>query len=267
MPLWKRTPPGLLSFEAFGVPVQLSLEPPELEAAVQDILPPGWTPARPTASARRFALQQVGPDRYTTIDGDHPWIQNAGLDLAVGMLDSRIRLYIATDAREWTFVHAGVVASKGRAVMIPGLSFSGKSTLVKALIEAGATYYSDEYAVLDGEGRVHPYARRLSIRTPLATLERSASELGGATGEAKADVAMVVLTRYRPGSSWEPQRVTAGQGVTAVLANTVPARERPQQSLRVVGRALSGATVLQSDRDEAGPVAAALLEELAAIAR
>ncbi len=31
---------------------------------------------------------------------------------------------------------------------------TGKTTLVKAMVEAGATYYSDEFAVLDKEGLV-----------------------------------------------------------------------------------------------------------------
>jgi hypothetical protein len=35
------------------------------------------------------------------------------------------------------------------------LSYSGKTTLVSELIRAGATYYSDEYAVIDERGRVH----------------------------------------------------------------------------------------------------------------
>jgi hypothetical protein len=51
------------------------------------------------------------------------------------------------------------------------------------------------------------------------------------------------------------------------MANTVPAQERPEESLRTLRRAVAGATVLQSDRGEAGPVASALLDELAALAR
>ena len=63
---------------------------------------------------------------------------------------------------------------------------------------------------------------------------------------------------------WQPRRLSAGEGVLALLANTVPARERPQESLRTLSRAVRGATVLEGDRGEAGPTAAALLEELAA---
>ena len=42
-----------------------------------------------------------------------------------------------------------VTWGRGRAIVIPGRTFSGKSTLVAELVRAGATYYSDEYAVED----------------------------------------------------------------------------------------------------------------------
>ena len=72
--------------------------------------------------------------------------------------------YVAEEARRGVFVHAGVVGWKGRALVLPGKSGAGKTTLVAELIRAGATYYSDEYAVLDERGRVHPYARPLAVR-------------------------------------------------------------------------------------------------------
>ena len=50
--------------------------------------------------------------------------------------------------------------------MIPGSSFSGKTTLVRALVDAGAVYYSDEFAALDETGRVFRYAKWLSVRRP-----------------------------------------------------------------------------------------------------
>src|SRR5205814_290720 len=75
-----------------------------------------------------------------------------------------LRLFVAAQAKDRVFVHAGVVAARGGAIVIPGRTFTGKSTLVAALVEAGAAYYSDEYAVLDERGRVHPFAKPISIR-------------------------------------------------------------------------------------------------------
>jgi hypothetical protein len=62
------------------------------------------------------------------------------------------------------FVHAGVVGWKGKAIVIPGRSHSGQSTMVAELVRAGASYYSDEYAVFDYRGRVHPFPKDLELR-------------------------------------------------------------------------------------------------------
>src|SRR5207249_290373 len=77
---------------------------------------------------------------------------------------SDIERYIAEAARRKLFVHAGVVGWRGRAILIPNKTFTGKTTLVAEFVRAGATYYSDEFAVLDGQGRVHPFPRPLSLR-------------------------------------------------------------------------------------------------------
>jgi hypothetical protein len=243
--------------------VEVVLEDRELDAPVREILPPGWKPSAASAHAGSFRLLGTSEDGYELIIDGKSWLQNASREVAVGMLDAQIRLFIATNARDWIFVHAGVVANDGRALVIPGHSFSGKTTLVAALVTAGAAYCSDEYAVLDQDGRIHPYARRLSIRDHNGrwTEEQPASDLGGLEMEDSAELAMVVVTRYRPGAFWQPRRPSSADGVVALLANTVPAQERPEECLRVLRRAIAGATVLQGDRGEAGPVAAALLEE------
>jgi hypothetical protein len=48
-----------------------------------------------------------------------------------------------------------------------------------------------------------------------------------------------------------------------LLANTVPAQERPADVMPVISRAAEGAIVIESDRGEADEVAAALLADLA----
>jgi hypothetical protein len=86
---------------------------------------------------------------------------------ALDLLESLLHFQAAQAAREYVFIHAGVVAWEGRAIVLPGRSMSGKTSLVAALIGKGATYYSDEYTVLDKDGYVHPYPKDLSLRTPI----------------------------------------------------------------------------------------------------
>jgi hypothetical protein len=50
--------------------------------------------------------------------------------------------------------------------------------------------------------------------------------------------------------------------VLAVLANTVPAQERPEESMRAIARAVEGAVVLEGERGEAYALAPQLLADL-----
>ena len=71
--------------------------------------------------------------------------------------EKHAELLTAFRTQDCLFIHTGVVGWQGRAIVIPGRSMTGKTTPVKVLVEAGATYYSDEFAVLDKQGQVHPY--------------------------------------------------------------------------------------------------------------
>ena len=87
------------------------------------------------------------------------------LDDVIDRYESDLQLLVAEEARSRFFVHSGAVGWKGKAILIPGRRLSGKTTLVAELVRAGATYYSDEYAVLDANGFVHAYEKPLSIRS------------------------------------------------------------------------------------------------------
>ena len=161
------------------------------------------------------------------------------------------------------FVHAGVVAWKGRAIVIPGRSQSGKTTLVKALLHAGASYFSDEYAVIDGRGRVHPFPRRLSVRGEGdQTSRHSAESLGSETGAKPLPIGLLALTRYEAGARWKPKVVSAGKGTLGLLANTLAARKEPRQALATLTRAVERAPILTGIRGEATETAASILHLL-----
>ena len=160
------------------------------------------------------------------------------------------------------FVHAGVVADGERGLVLPGASFAGKTTLVAALVRAGATYFSDEYAVLDPKGRVHPYPRPLGIRANGIARQHDAAALGGVVGEHAVPVAAVIVTTYRDGASWSPEPLSHGEAVLALLGNTVPAQSRPAESLHAATRAVEGAVLLQGERGDALGIAALMLDTL-----
>lgn len=111
------------------------------------------------------------------------------------------------------FVHAGAVAWHNRAIVVPGRTLSGKSTLVAALVRAGATYYSDEYTVIGPDGLVRPYARMLSIRPPGGGpgLRTPVSELGGTAGTEPVQMALVAHLRYDVATGWSVEELSRGR--------------------------------------------------------
>jgi hypothetical protein len=159
-------------------------------------------------------------------------------------------------------VHAGVVGWNGQAIVIPGRSYSGKSSLVTALVKAGATYYSDEFAVLDERGRVHPYAVPLAIRPDqngAPPIKRRVEEIGGVAGARPMPVGLVLITRYVSGTRFRPRPVSAGRAVLELLGNTLPARRRPERVLDALTQVVSRALVLRGTRGEAEETAPQIL--------
>jgi len=260
-------------FEAFGVRVGVRSNESELLGRLEPHLPPGWAPSSSPLVDRLFSLWVDGGEPGAeAASGDAARTVRAG-DLPTGLsrLESEIRQGIAAASRRRTFVHAGVVGHGGRAIVIPGRSRSGKTTLVAELVRAGAVYYSDEFAVLDARGRVHPFAKPLSVRGENGC-DRHArrtppEDLGGTRGVDPIPVALVALPAYRPGAIWTPSFPTPGEAVLEMLAHTVPARLRPEASLRALERVVSRARVLKGERGEARELAGWLLEWIDETAR
>ena len=254
-------------FEAYGVTVALRAASPELLDRFRVVLPPG---CRPGVLGEDDITLTVSTDDSLSflVKQDDEVVGRGELDVALDMLDAHLRGHIALLAPGHVFVHAGVVAVDGRAVVIPGRSFAGKTTLVAELVRAGAEYYSDEFAVIDPNGRVHPYPRPLSIRRDGApTKDHDVAELGGRAGSDAIPLGVVLVTRYQPGVIWEPAERTAGEGVLALLANAVPAQERPAEVMTSLRAAVDHALVLHGDRGDASEMVDALLERVGQASR
>jgi hypothetical protein len=175
--------------------------------------------------------------------------------------ESDLQLHVADHAVRSVFVHAGVVGWRGRALLLPGRSGAGKTTLVAELIRAGATYYSDEYAVLDDRGRVRPYARLLALRRDgtFRRRRRRPEAFGARAGTRALPVGLVVASRYRLGARWRLRRLSPGEGALALMANTVSARREPARALAALQAVVARAPVFRGVRGEAREAARALL--------
>lgn len=257
-----------LSFKAYGTHFGIRANDPAVLERVTDYLPPGCTPDTAAEVDFLYSLlasqpaKDKGRRNYNLLyTGATRLARTLELDEIFTRLAAHLELLAAYLAQDCLFVHAGVVGWQGQAIMIPGRSFSGKTTLVKALVEAGATYYSDEFTILDPQGQVYPYPVPLSIRDERGQNPQKyrVEALGGRVGEEVLPVGLVVVTEYREGARWQPRVLTPGRAMLALMDNTVAARRGPEISMPVLKQVVTRATAIKSKRGEAKQVAASLL--------
>jgi len=118
-------------------------------------------------------------------------------------------------------VHAGAVVLEGKALVIPGSSHAGKSSLVAELLRRGATHLSDEYALVDGEGRVHAYPRPLLLRDGNPRQRMVLPEEMNASFAIKpVSVGWIVAVDYDPAAKWDLHPISQGEAVMVLLRNT-----------------------------------------------
>jgi hypothetical protein len=202
------------------------------------------------ANEHRWAIESESGGRTTT--------EGPALVVADHALDHLHHLF-ATHARDALFVHAGVFEIDGSLVLVPGRSRSGKSTLVAAAVESGATYFSDEFAVIDADGLVHPYLRPMSLRRVGRPNEQvTAGDLDGRSATSPSRPSIVIATRFRESARWEPELVTGSRAALPLIDNTVCARSAPSETLQIAAIVARRAVTLLGDRGEASE----LLEKL-----
>jgi hypothetical protein len=235
-------------------------------------LPFGWRAVEdhePDASVSVYyellgGVSGGGDPSYRVYAGTDLVADVRGLTDAGRALAAHAELFVAERAPEHLFVHAGVVGWEGRAIVMPGASFAGKTTLVQAWLGAGATYYSDEFAVIDRAGRVHPFARPLAIRDASTALTHRVpvAALGAETGTTPLPIGVILVTSYRTGARWRPRRLTAAPALLALMRHTVAARGNPEHSMPILKQAVSGGVALASLRGEARPLVSAVLRHV-----
>ncbi len=239
-----------------GIAVQV-----EGEAALLDLLDQALPPfferdGRQVAEAR--IVEQDGlltihlPDDLTVSGPSGPEILRAAA--------SRVELLVAARLEDRSAVHAGVVAWEDRAIVIPGTSMSGKSTLVKALLKHDATYLSDEFALLDTDGAVWPYPRLMTMRTATGTARHQPDGSASPDGPSRK-VHLVVDVAYSP-DGWATTVPTPGESVMALVANSLPIRRDPAHALDCLTAAVKSAQRIKGTRGEADDAAIRLLDLL-----
>ena len=255
-------------FVAYGVRIGLRVDSLALLDILEQTPPLSWRAVEgaeldaPVSIQYQLRTSASGGARpsYRVFSGMNLLAEAPGLTDAAWALAAHAESFVAECAPEHLFVHAGVVGWEDRAIVMPGSSFAGKTTLVQAWLEAGATYYSDEFAVLDRAGRVHPFGRPLAIRDSSTGLTRriAAAVLGAECGTTALPIGLVLVTSYRPGARWRPRRLTAAPALLELMRHTVAARGNPKHSMPILKQAVNNAVAFAGVRGEARGLVSAL---------
>lgn len=157
-------------------------------------------------------------------------------------------------------VHAGAVQLRDQVLLLPGRTHSGKSSMVAELLRRGATYLSDEYALIDAEGQAHPYPRPLLLRnggpsqTALLPQDCPASI---ATGP--APIGWIMELRYDDAEGWNVVAVPQSQGLLILLRHTPHVLAEAPDLLDKFQRAAAHAQCFTGSRMDAARAAEEIL--------
>ena len=157
-------------------------------------------------------------------------------------------------------VHAGAVLIDGRALLIPGSTHAGKSSLVAELLRRGASHFSDEYALIDSTGRVHSYPRPLLLRNgcPSQSLVLP-QELGAEFAGRPAPIGSILAVNYVPGGEWQIDERSQGEAVMLLLRNTPHEMSQSPEMIEFFLRAAAGAVCWEGQRGDVADAATELL--------
>jgi len=216
----------------------------------------------PTLAEYTFVVKETSDELVLEIDGEHA-NSNPYKRGFYHYLGSRIKMLVAEFAQGVIFVHAGVIGWKGKAVLFPGDSHDGKSTLTASLISRGAVYLSDDYAIIDRKGMVHPFPRKLSIRGPFGSgtwKDISPKRFGSIVADKPTPLGMAIITRYSENAAWKPVVLTQGTGMLQMLSFVIPLNANPALSLSLLKNALAPAIIAKSLRPDVSACADAILD-------
>lgn len=201
------------------------------------------------ADGRPVALRVDGGPSPEELPSDTPLLWQ---------LDALLTIHIAEQSPA-VFVHAGAVGYRGRGVLLPGGSFAGKTTLTAALLACGAEYLSDDFAVIDSDGCVHPYHCPLRLRTSAGRRDLSPEAFGAVRADAPVRPILIVDTRYEAGARWRPSPLSRGEGVLRLLAQAPAARSAPKRVAAALAQVARSAVCVTGPRGDATETARQIL--------
>jgi hypothetical protein len=246
---------------AFGWRVAILADCESTHAVLDRYLFP-WLPRAAAEPEDADAVFRViaGEEGFQVRDGDRAVAHSSTLETLIPLLQSLLDEGMVQRFTGVVAVHAGAVAIDGSAVLLPGPSHAGKSTLVAELVRRGCVYFSDEYALIDDLGLAHPYPRAMMLRNGQAEAHPVlASEWNVTVGRGPAPVRLVLALEHAPGSSWSIRRVPQSEMLLMLLKNTPHSISESSNLAPALLRASGAAACFAGTRGEAADAAGRIL--------
>lgn len=255
-------------YAAFGVSWAVQADDVSAFHLLLDRLPPGASPTGSRSVTRTYAFRTVPPTLYEsdvsyllTVDG-RPLVRSTEPGDIADAFEDDLKWLVAERSPRKVFLRAGVVGWRDRAIVIAGGPQAGKSTLVRALVGCGASYFSEEYAVLDGNV-VEPYPARLPSCMPSgSSVSYLLDEMTDARPLKPLPVGIVLFAPYQPGAVFKPKMVSRGKFLLSMFKHAVAAQRNPEQVLRALETVSRRCNALEGVRGDAQAAASYLLERL-----
>lgn len=155
------------------------------------------------------------------------------------------------------YLHAGAFVWNNRGIIVPGESFSGKTTLVKEFVKAGAVYITDDLTILAETGEILPFPRTLEVRTETGRELQTAESLGGRTLTEKVKLEIILFTEFEEKAEWKPQILPPGQAVLKLMDNFYYRSsiiEAPSRIVKTLAGLTGGIKIYTSKRGNAKSV-------------
>jgi hypothetical protein len=256
------------AYAAFGVSWEMRSDSASLHRALLERLPPGATPRAGGNVARAYALRTLPATiaerdaSYLLLADGRPLLRSSEPSEIADAFEENLRWLVAERSPRRVFLRAGVVGWRDRAIVIPGGRGTGKSLLVRALVAAGATYFSDDYAVLEGN-LVEPYPSQVPYwPSPSQGLACWLQEFAAAREPKPVPVGVVLFAPYQPGAVFRPKLISRGRALLGMFKHAVASQRNPAHVLRTLETVTRRCNALEGVRGDARVVAAYLLERL-----
>ncbi len=257
-----------------GVPIAVRSSSERDWETIEGYLPTG----RPLAGTRQprivYSFTPIDAPRvlepanqHVLYRGTERLIRSKDLTAVLKTLSSDLHWQVAAHTRSSILVHAGAVAYQGRGVIMPGHSRAGKSTLVAALLRRGATYYSDEAALIDRRGLLHPLGEPIWLEprgTPAGTPKQplAPAALGARLGRAACAIQLIAFPEWAPHARRRVTPLAEPAVLASLLLHTLVGTAHPARTLTFLTRTIKDAMTVHIRYAEADDAAEVLIDLL-----